>query len=159
MINHILLRTEGFDLSFEVNRLFTDHEYVYMTVVFRLAPHLGDVLARSELTSIATKELEELVTYFEEHIARLRHDPWTHSDNFVNTELGFQIQALAGEIISPCEGEFSIQCMVNVGQSSEEGPRVYVGGETAVTLQEVYAFSDSIKALLAELAASASTAA
>lgn len=151
MISNIPLKAEGFAFSFEVNRARSDSEYVDMTVLFKLDQKLGNVVVRSEPTSIATKDLIRLVSYFESHIAQLQQDSWSASATFVNTELGFQIQALAGEVLSPSEGGFSITCMVNVGASHEEGSSVYVGGEAFVAIEQITAFTSSIRALLDEL--------
>ena len=151
MISTIILEAEGFAFSFEINRVKSDHEYVDMIVLFTLDQKLGNVVVRSEPTSIATKDLLRLTSYFENHIAHLQQDSWSTSDTFVNSELGFQVQALAGEILSPLEGGFSITCMVNIGKSHEEGSSVYVGGEAFVTIEQIVAFNTQIRAVLDEL--------
>ena len=151
MISTITLEAEGFTFSFEVNRARSDAEYVDMIVLFKLDQKLGNVLVRSEPTSITTKDLLRLVSYFENHVAHLEQNSWSASDTFVNTELGFQIQALAGEILSPGQGGFSIICMVNIGKSYEEGSSVYVGGEAFAAIEQITAFTSNIRALLGEL--------
>ncbi len=148
----ILLETDGFTFSFQVDHRRTDQEYVGMTVLFVLDPTLGNVSLQSEATSISTKDLKELARYFEQHIAHLQQDAWSDAEMFVNTELGFQLQALAGELLSATEGDFGIRCTVNVVKSDEGRSRVYVGGEANVTLKQVQTFTDSIEALLTQLA-------
>jgi hypothetical protein len=155
MTKNILLEASGFDFSFEIDYRRSDNEYVGMIVVFRLDPHLGNVIVQSEPTSIATKDLRRLVLYLEQHIDRLLQDSWSESYVFVNDELGFQIQAQAGELISSCEGDFSIRCTVNVAKTSEGMPGVYVGAEADVNLEQVRAFINATQALLAELSTSA----
>ena len=68
--------------------------------------------------------------------------------------LGFQVQALSGEVRSPTEGEFSIRFMVNAGQSSELASRTYVGGESLVTLGNIKSFASTLQAVLAEFVCS-----
>ncbi len=148
----LLLETDGFTFSFHVDRRRTDQEYVGMTVLFVLDPTLGSVSLRSEPTSISTKDLQDLVTYFEQHVAHLQQDAWSDAEMFVNTELGFQLQALAGELLSATEGDFGIRCTVNVVKSDEGRSRVYVGGEANVTVEQVQAFTGSIETLLTHLA-------
>jgi hypothetical protein len=88
--------------------------------------------------------MQRLAGYFEEHIAQLRQNPDSESQVFVPTELGFHVQALAGEVDQDREGEFSVRFFVNVGQSKVKGHRVYVGGESVVTLEQVRTFLTSL---------------
>lgn len=156
MKDMLKLQTDGFTFSFKVDHRRSDQEYVGMIVLFKLDPNLGSVDLQSEPTSISTRDLQALVAYFEQHIIRLEQDTWNDSEIFVNTELGFQIQALAGEITSVGGGNFGIRCTVNVVKSGEGRTRVYVGGEANVTFEQVKEFTNSITLLLTELTASTS---
>jgi len=147
----LLLETDGFTFSFRVDHRHSNQDYVGMAVLFVLDSTLGDVSLRSEPTSISTKDLQDLVAYFDQHVARLQQDAWSDAEVFINTELGFQLQALAGELISATEGDFGIRCTVNVVRSDQGRSRVYVGGEANVTIKQIQAFTSSIKALLTQL--------
>lgn len=92
----------------------------------------------------------------DQHIACLQQDSSSQSDTFVPRELGFQVKALSGEVISPKSGEFSLLFMVNVGRSNEEVSSTYVGGESEVTLENIQNFKSSVQAALAELSHSES---
>src|SRR4029453_9240655 len=84
-------------------------------VVVELVPdrNLGDVTVQSVPTLMTVRDLSRLVAYFEEHIARLQQHPDSESDVFVPLELGFQVQALAGEVQTGDDGEFSVRFFVN----------------------------------------------
>ncbi len=150
MIETISLQADGFRFSFEVDYGRTDQEYVGMIVSFQLAPHLQSLNIHSDKTSIATEDLQRLIEYFEQHIAHIQENSSYNSDVFLNWELGFQLQALAGEIdsLDDEDGYFDIMCLVNAG---DRETRVYAGGESNITLKDANAFTGTIKALLEEL--------
>ena len=152
-----LLQTSGYRVLFELKDLETTTAYVDMVVEFQLDPCLGGSLVKSEPTFVAMSDLQRLLAYFDQHIAYLQQDPDSESDIFVPLELGFQVQALSGEVRSQCDGEFSIRFMVNVGKSKDEDCRVYVGGESVVTLEQIKNFTSLIHGVMAELGASKST--
>ena len=122
-----------------------------MIVEFILDQHLGDIMVKSVPTFIAASDLYRLATYFEEHIAQLLRHPDRASCTFVPMELGFQVQALAREVHAENDGEFSVRFLVNVGKSKDEGERVYVGGESVVTLKNIRRFIASLHEALADL--------
>ena len=63
--------------------------------------------------------------------------------------LACQVQALAGEVQGGDNGEFSVRFFVNVGESSPAGHRVYIGGESVVTLKKLRMFLASLHEALA----------
>ena len=136
MIPKCVLETEGSQIVFELRSLPTKKE-LDLIVNFRLEPQMGAFCVRSIPTFIALSDLQRLITYFEEHATHLLNDPDTQSHTFVPMGLGFQLQALSGEIFSEnqaaLEGEFTLRLMVNVGRSHHEATSVYVGGEMLVT--------------------------
>lgn len=85
------------------------------------------------------------------HVAQFLQHPDRASYTFVPMELGFQVQALAGEVHAENDGVFSVRFLVNVGKSKNEGERVYVGGESVVTLKNIRKFIASLHAALADL--------
>ena len=122
-----------------------------MIVEFHLNPHLGNVDVKFKPAFISIKDLQRLVTYFEEHIARLQQDPDSESYTFTTYGLNFQLQGLSGEVRSLNDGEFSIRVMLNFGLSNLEASRTYVGSESVVTLENIHNFTSSLQALLTEL--------
>src|SRR5262249_60445744 len=93
---------------------------------------------------MTVRDLSRLVAYFEEHIARLQQHPDSESDVFVPLELGFQVQALAGEVQAGDDGGVRVRFFVNVGERSQAGRRVYIGGESVVTLKNLPVFLSSL---------------
>ncbi len=151
MYSKCLLETDGYRVLLKLKSLAPTKEYVDAVVEFMLAPHLVEISVKSVPTFIAISDLQELITYLDRHIACLQQDPSSQSDTFVPRELGFQVKALSGEVISPKSGEFSLLFMVNVGRSNEEVSSTYVGGESEVTLENIQNFKSSVQVALAEL--------
>lgn len=161
MIEQIILETKGFRFSFNADYKltdFVDHEwakndevYLDMVVTFQLLPPLPELTVHSEKTSISTVDFRDLIAYFEQHMAKLREaNGDAVSDAFVNKELGFQLQAFEGDVEPPMDDMFSLSCQVIVGKT-EEGERVYVGGECSVTFEQIQAFIRDTQAFLDEL--------
>lgn len=148
MVSKCLLETEGYQILLELRSLETSKKDVDMIVEFTLNPHLGSISVQSIPGLIALKDLQRLITYFEEHIDRLKQDPDSESYTFVTYGLGFQVQALSGEVRSPDDGEFTVRFMVNVGQGKFEASRTYVGGESEVTLKNIKRFISSLQLVL-----------
>lgn len=151
MIGTCLLETDGYRVLFQLKHLDTSKEYFDAVVEFMPDPHLAKISLKSVPTFIAISDLQELVTYLDRHIASLQQDPNSESDTFVPKELGFQVRALSGEVISPTEGEFSLLFMVNVGRSNEEVSSTYLGGESEVTIENIQSFKSSVQAVWVEL--------
>lgn len=142
-----LLETEGYQIVFNLKSLESTKEDLDLIVEF----HLDCFAVKSIPAFIAIKDLHRLVSYFEEHIASLQVDPDSESYTFSTYGLGFQVQALAGEVRSPDDGEFSMRFMVNVGQANVDASRTYVGGESVVTLANIQGFTSSLQGVLADL--------
>ena len=150
MSSTCLLQTSGYRVLFELRGHDTTTAYGDMIVEFQLDPCLGGISVKSEPTFVSMSDLQRLLAYFEQHIAHLQQDPNSESDIFVPLELGFQVQALSGEVRSQRDGEFSLRFMVNIGKSKDED-RVYAGGESVVTLEHIKNFTSSIHDVMAEL--------
>jgi hypothetical protein len=146
-----ILETEGYRISFSLKAVQDSKEYVDMIVEFTLDQSLGGTIVKSVPTFIASDDLYRLVAYFEEHIAQLPQHPDREASTFVPMELGFQVQALAGEVYAENDGKFSVRFLLNVGKSKDEGERVYVGGEAVVTLKNIRKFITSLHEALADL--------
>jgi len=151
MSKKCFLEADGYRVSFSLKDVQASKEYVDMIVEFTLDQHLGGISVKSVPTFMASSDLHRLATYFEEHIAQLPQHPDRESSTFTPMELGFQVQALAGEVHAENDGEFSVRFLVNVGKSKDEGERVYDGGEAVVTLKNIRRFIASLHAVLADL--------
>src|SRR5437588_11301888 len=110
------LETEGFRVVFNLRNPDAAREYVDGRIELSLQPGLSPLSIQSMPTFLGVTDFRQLVAYFEEHLRRLRDDPGAESTVFVPLELGFQIQALAGEVNEQDEGEFTVRFLVNVGQ-------------------------------------------
>ena len=144
------LETEGYQAHFHLERLPRPAGALDARIEVCLREEVGGTSLRSEPTFLRGNELQRLVAYFEGHIARLQTEPNTESPVFVPLELGFQVQALAGDIETANEGEFTLRFLVNVGQP-EGRARTYAGAEAVITVQQVRAFVVSLDAVLGEL--------
>jgi hypothetical protein len=149
--NDIILKTEGYEISFELKKKRELTTSLLATVGFSLAPTLGKVEVKAMPMPILLRDLERLTIYLEQHIAKLQQDHWSESDTFVPLDLQFQLQALAGEVSSPDGGEFALRFMVNVGKLNSESGSVYVGGEAEVTLEQIQDFISSVRRVLMEM--------
>ena len=146
-----ILETAGYRVAFSLRAVQTSREYVDLLVEFTLDQHLGGIVLQSVPTCITARDLSRLAQYFEAHMAQLLRHPDSESSTFVPMELGFQVQALAGEVEAENAGEFSVRFLLNVGTSQDAGERVYVGGESVVPLKNVRKFTASLHAALADL--------
>jgi len=149
MVQKYILETEGYRILFNLKETQAAKESADVVVELVLNRHLGDVAVKSVPTLMTVRDLSRLVAYFEAHIARLQQHPDSESYVFVPLELGFQVQALAGEVQAGDDGEFSVRFFVNVGESSQAGHRVYIGGESIVTLKNLRVFLASLHEALA----------
>ncbi len=143
MIHKCLLETEGARITFELEKATEQH--FNLAIQFALDPHLGGFSLNSPPTFITTSDIQRLIAYFEQHIAHLRTNPDHESQPFVPMELGFQLQALAGELYPDDDGEFTLRFMIYVGKSPAEETSVYVGSETVVMLAHVRQFMASLQ--------------
>jgi hypothetical protein len=144
------LETEGYRVVFHLQNLDASREYFDGSVELSLQPDLGELVIKSPPTFLGVSDLRRLVTYFEEHISRLQGDPDAEAPVFVPLELGFQVQALSGDVGPETEGEFTLRFMLNVGQR-EGCSRTYVGAEAVTTVQSVRDFTASLDTVLAEV--------
>ena len=95
-----------------------------------------------------------LIRYFKDYIEKLKKissldaDVYVDADVFVTYGLGFKIQALAGFAESDTDGEFTLIFMVNIGQEPVDNFRIYVGGESEVSLAELQEFLESLQKVI-----------
>ena len=151
MNSTLRLQARGYQVVFEVKQTQPVEGFLDIRIAFTLDPRLGGITVEAVPISVMLADLSRLITYFEDHITRLEQDPDSESFTFVPLDLQFQLQAFSGEVRAPNDGEFTMQFMVNVGLT-EEGTRVYVGGESLIYLEELNQFLSSLRQLLAELA-------
>ena len=98
---------------------------------------------------IAIADLHRLRDYLNDHLRQLQSNPDAQSFLFTPLELGFQLQALDGEVRAPDDGECTVRLMVQVA-SGEDHPRLYVGCESVVT-------ATAMRSFIAQLDAAASS--
>ena len=146
MLSECVLQAEGFNASISLQQIKDPGYYINyaeVVVTLNLDPRLGSVTVKSGPTYIKLSELLDLADYFKQHIIQLRENPDCISDNWVPLELGFQVQAYAGEVADENDGAFTLRIMVNLRPLS--GPSVYIGTEGNVTVESVNAFVNALE--------------
>ncbi len=138
------LDTDGYRISFTLNAGQASQACLDLIVELMLDKHLGDVVVTAVPILIDVRDLSRLVDYFDEHVAQLLQNPDHESYTFVPIGLGFQVQALAGDVQEGNDGEFTVRFLLHVGQSEAEGHRVYMGGESVVSLKNITRFTSSL---------------
>jgi hypothetical protein len=148
MASICILEAYGYKAAFNFSQIDSSTQVAELIVEFSLDEGFGSLRVKSVPTWIALKDIASLASYLSEHVLRLLKGAGDESIPFVTMELGFELQALEGEAISDSEGEFTLRLMVNLGQISREGPRVYVGGQAVVSVENVRKFIASLDALI-----------
>ncbi|MDB9510159.1 hypothetical protein PN499_02910 [Kamptonema animale CS-326] len=148
MINRCVFETKGYSIIFELKSNNLELGVVDLLLEFQLNPHIKDFSIRSIPSYIDLKDLERLATYLETHIASLIQNPDSESEFFVDYGLGFQLQALEGDVDLKNDGEFSIIVLVDVGEYEKGSCHTYVGGLSVVTVEKTQKFISSIYAAL-----------
>ena len=143
------LKADGFTISFNFQKLNYKDQFVSCEIEVLFEKQLNISTMQRKNCYLSIKDLQRLNTYFDNHISNLRVKWEYESCVFVNSELDFSLQALAGEIEGG-EGKFSIRFMLNIGRSNED-TNVYVGAEGAISLEEVVNFQTSITKLLSKI--------
>jgi hypothetical protein len=146
-----LLTTEGYQVSFNLNPRPDLTQYLDLILEFSLTQPGAPLCLQSAPTLMAINDLQRLLDYFEFHLAQLKQQPDSESYPFVPLELGFQLQALAGEIQEDLDGEFNLRFMINISKTDEEQPNTYFGGEAPTTLKRLQDFTSSLKTVLTNL--------
>jgi hypothetical protein len=153
MSTQCVLEAESYRVVFHFKNAATDGNYLDTLIELSLHPELGTLSVKSVPTFLSVSDLRRLIAYLEEHIAGLEEDAGKESGTFVPLELGFQAQALAGEVESESEGEFSLLFLVNVGQREDCSP-AYVGAESVVNVAKIKDFTSALDEVMAELVTS-----
>jgi hypothetical protein len=143
------LEADGFIIYFNIKSTESE-EHIDLSTEFIASKNIGNVKLKSCSTFITKKDLNRFSEYLENHIKKLEYDSDSESDIFVPMELGFQAQALEGEIGDKNNGEFSLRFLLNVGKDGAENHSVYMGGESIVTLRNARAFIDSLHEALVQ---------
>ena len=98
-------------------------------------------------TLYSKKELLGIANYFEKHIADLIKDSSTRSRIHLNYTLTYRIQALSGKVNDRNEGNFGINCLINVSDAnkfSNVGKYTYIGGYSTIKARDAIKFTQDI---------------
>jgi hypothetical protein len=151
MLMSTTLNAYGYRAIFHIACAAHSAQQADVVVEVRL-DNAGASIMRSMLTSVATSDLQRLGAYFDEHISLLAKEPGHVSEVFVPLQLGFQIQALSGEIDSNDDGVFGLRVMVSATDESTDFQfRCYAGCEGSVEVCSVRAFMADIEAAIHHL--------
>src|SRR4051812_41172119 len=99
-----VLDAGGYRVAFAFDNGDAAREYLDTTVEISLADQPGAFAVKSQPTFLALKDLQRLAAYLEDHVAALQKDPNREAEPFVPLELGFQMQALSGDVDAEDEG-------------------------------------------------------
>lgn len=141
-------QADGFCALFNIDILEDTTKFLDLSVDFLLDPQIESMKFSSKKSKIQVNDLEELESYFIQHLHQLQEDSEAHSRAFTPLELGFQITAFSGELRSPDDGEFTVQLLLNFGTHTREGTNVYIGGEAVVTLYSIKRFLSELNVII-----------
>lgn len=150
MIKRCQLETDGYLVIFDFKSIQDTPDYMDLTIEFKLDKSISGISVKSIPNFISKDDLQDIIKYFKDHIARLQKEPARESHTFITYGLGFQIKALSGYVESPDYCEFSLLFLVNVGKSEENNFNTYVGGESIITLNNVQDFIGSLQAAISD---------
>jgi hypothetical protein len=118
-------------------------DYLDLTISLHLDDRRDFVVSTPSF--IAVSDLHRLRAYLNDHLSALASNPDAQSFVFAPLELGFQLQALSGEVRAPDDGECTVRLMVQIA-SRQEHPRLYVGCESVVTVTAIRSFTAQLDA-------------
>ncbi len=148
-----VLDAGGYQVVFRLRAAAHSSDHLDGTVEILGSPEFGIAPVRSQPMFLAKHDLLRFSQYLERHIATLRERPSSEAPIFVPLELGFQAQALGGEVVDSHDGEFTLRFMVQVGVRGDDGSRVYYGAEAAADVGRVRDFLEALQSQVRELAA------
>ena len=96
---------------------------------------------------ITLSDIERMIEYLNNHIQLLISDKEIKETAFFFYGLGFQFQALDGDVTSEIEGDFTLRIMLNVGSAPSTGTRIYCGCECVVDVASVSVFIRELHSL------------
>jgi hypothetical protein len=146
----ITLEGVGFEWSITFEKITSEIEPEKMTNGF-MTLKMQTVDQEQGLGPVAFdffyNDLIRLADYFDHHITQLIQNSWHDSDEFVNIDLDFQVQAMCGDVKSNQEGEFTVRIMLNMGNASD-GSSVYTGIEGCIDVVKCHAFVVNLRDFL-----------
>jgi hypothetical protein len=92
-------------------------------------------------------DLTEMAAYIRAHVGESTPHALTESGIFVTYDLGFQLQALAGELESWDDGYFTLRWMFYCGPSDRSQAAFYTGIEARVDVAEALRWSIALDTL------------
>lgn len=141
----LTLQTDGFIARWQLERSPVSDETLIGRVVIELAPEVGGAVFQSIEIGILPSDLNLLRDYLAKHITALESKTTIADYPYFGYDLGFQLQALYGELEAG-KGECGLRILVNLGKSSTES-RVYGGAESVVDIATLRQFISAISDL------------
>jgi hypothetical protein len=143
-----VLQTQGYNLSFYFINKTYERERVKAIIGFTLKTSLGQILVKSTPKFIKFENIQELLKYLENHIISLKEESETEPYTFVSDGLDFQVTASTGSYDPSGESNFTIKCMINIGEAQKEDFCTYVGGESVTTITKTQEFMSELQSVL-----------
>ena len=144
----LALSTSGYEFIIHLSSLKNSRDRIGIVAQLVPKPTLQLAAIQSRMSTILLTDLNKLGLYLEKHINSNLED---ESHIFLGYDCIFQVQALEGfldvrkDVIDPKNSEFSIRCLVNIGQTEALPQSEYFGGESTVSLDECIDFVNAIK--------------
>jgi hypothetical protein len=145
-MNAIKLELDGAHV--EMCNLRRDSSGESIVFHFTTTVHAGagaTVPARECFVSLA--DLREMAAYVRSHVGANSPHSIAESDTFVTYDMGFQLQALSGDLESWTDGYFTIRWMFYCGPSDRSHGALYVGVEARVDVAEALRWADALDEL------------
>jgi hypothetical protein len=145
-MNAIKLELDGAHV--EMRNLRREPSAESIVLHFTTTLHAGagaTVPARECLVSLA--DLRRMAAYVRSHVGANSPHSISDSNTFVTYDLGFQLQALSGELESWKDGYFTIRWMFYCGPSDRSHGALYVGVEARVAVAAALRWADALDEL------------
>jgi hypothetical protein len=150
MGRHLDLEARGFRAAFQFQSAPRSAAHLDAAVSVFLPPELGGMCIESVPTFLSVADLGRLSDYLDNHLRSLQNGATDNAGPFVPLELGFQFEALDGDIDAAGEGELSLRLLINVGVEPAEETRVYSGVEGAIDARKLAEFAAQLRSLANE---------
>ncbi len=149
MGTQLSLEGKGFRAEFQFQQAANSAEHFDATVRLILSASVAGACIESVASFLSIAEFGRLSDYLDNHLLSLRKGARLDTGPFVPMELGFQLEALDGDVDADGEGELSLRFMANVGLDPDEETRVYAGVEGAIDAAKLAEFAAHLRSLVA----------
>lgn len=143
-MKEIVLKARQYHVTFKLLDIFNEKDYPYIKFLISIKTFPNNIeLAKNDIIFLFT-DIISIINYFENHIEKLKLDPFYESYVFVTNDLYYNIQASCGDL--SCEKPyFDLRFMLNINDWEN---RVYVGCQGEIDLDEIKKFLNESRKLI-----------